>query len=300
MTESPLTAALAAVQAELPDVRKSETATVQTKTGGSYKYSYADLAAVSKAILPLLGKHGLAWVTKPTITEGRFVLVYQLRHVSGEMETGEYPLPTGTPQEIGSAITYARRYTLCSVTGVAPESDDDDAAAASHRQPERDVWESAQPRRPVHPDREHIIAKASAAIAEADTEDKLKALGLRAAEREAEGAITADDALAVRRQIVARLAELHPAGEQQAMQTGVPPGDHPVKIGRSHPKHKAMGALWRQVGLDGTQHREDRLAKTSLIVGRDVDSSADLTVAEADTVVDVLTAEVRKAKKEKP
>src|SRR5690606_34618165 len=83
-----LTAALAAVQAELPSITKGETAVVPTKAGGKYTYSYADLAAVSKAVLPLLGKHGLAWVTRPTLVDGRLVLAYSLRHVSGEEITG--------------------------------------------------------------------------------------------------------------------------------------------------------------------------------------------------------------------
>ena len=109
-----LAAALAAVQAQLPAVAKGETATVPTKSGGSYKYSYADLAAVTRVILPRLGSHGLAWITKPTMREdGKFVLSYKLAHSSGECEAGEYPLPDrGSPQEIGSAITYARRYAL--------------------------------------------------------------------------------------------------------------------------------------------------------------------------------------------
>lgn len=128
--QSGLALALSRVQAELPHIAKSQTARVQTEKT-SYSYSYADLAQVSKAILPLLGKHGLAWITKPTLTpDGAFVLSYRLVHVSGESDEGLYPLPkASTPQAMGSAITYARRYTLCSVTGVAPDSDDDDAAA---------------------------------------------------------------------------------------------------------------------------------------------------------------------------
>lgn len=136
---STLAAALASVQAKLPVIAKSETAEVEgtTKAGRpfKYKYSYADLAAVSKAVLPLLGENGLSWLTKPTLNgDGKFVLAYKLMHASGEHEDGEYPLPAqGTPQDIGSAISYARRYALCSVTGVAPEADDDDGAAASRR-----------------------------------------------------------------------------------------------------------------------------------------------------------------------
>lgn len=129
-----LAAALSAVQAELPRVSKSETGEVKGTTAGgkdyAYKYSYADLASVSAAILPLLGKHGLSFTAWPTMTPRGFLLRYCLLHESGEQMSGEYPLPSNaTAQQLGSAITYARRYTLCSVTGVSPD-DDDDAAAA--------------------------------------------------------------------------------------------------------------------------------------------------------------------------
>ncbi len=131
-TESPnLTTALAAFQSDLPTIGKSNTATVKSDKG-TYTYNYADLADVSAAILPSLAPHGLAWSTQPTMEDGHFLLRYQLRHVSGETIEGAYPLPApGNAQGMGSAITYARRYTLCSVTGVAPAEDDDDGASAS-------------------------------------------------------------------------------------------------------------------------------------------------------------------------
>jgi hypothetical protein len=137
-----LTVALAAVQAELPSVGKDHKAIVQSEKG-TYTYKYANLAAVSAAILPLLSKHGLAWATLPTFDQtGRFVLEYQLRHVSGELLTGSYPLPsTNRPQEMGSAITYARRYALCAVTGVAPEEDDDNASVAERSAAQREERE---------------------------------------------------------------------------------------------------------------------------------------------------------------
>jgi hypothetical protein len=125
-----LAAALVAFQAELPTVRKGETARVPTKSGGEYTYRYADLADVSGVVLPLLAKHGLAFTAKPTLAGGRFVLAYRLLHTSGESDGGFYPLPdSGSAQEYGSNITYARRYALLSVTGVAPDTDDDGAAA---------------------------------------------------------------------------------------------------------------------------------------------------------------------------
>jgi hypothetical protein len=103
---------------------------------GSYSYTYADLAGISEQLLPLLTNCGLSFICKPTVTERGFVLAYSLLHVSGEREDGSYPLPTsGTPQQVGSAITYARRYCLCAVSGVAPEDDDGRAAEEAARAP---------------------------------------------------------------------------------------------------------------------------------------------------------------------
>src|ERR1035441_4590952 len=154
--EGGLFAALADVQAELPPVTKGETAQVKSDKA-NYTYKYADLAAISAAVLPVLGKHGLAFTARPTLLDGHFVLAYSLLHSSGERLDGEYPLSTGasaTPQQIGSLITYARRYCLCAVTGVAPAGEDDDAASANT--PQRwessagDAFDRATPTRPAN------------------------------------------------------------------------------------------------------------------------------------------------------
>lgn len=127
MTEN-LATALAAFQASLPRVGKDNLAVVKSDKG-SYKYNYADLSDVTAVVLPALAKHGLSFSAKPTLIDGKFVLEYTLRHVSGEFDTGHYPLTAGTPQQQGSAITYARRYALSAVTGIVPDEDDDGAAA---------------------------------------------------------------------------------------------------------------------------------------------------------------------------
>lgn len=125
-TPATLASALAAFQAELPRIGKGAEGQV-----GNQRYKYADLADVSAAVLPLLGRFGLSFSTKPTLNDnGAFVLEYVLRHSpSGEFDGGSYPLPTGKPQDVGSAITYARRYALSAITGVAPDADDDGASA---------------------------------------------------------------------------------------------------------------------------------------------------------------------------
>lgn len=154
MTDT-LASALAELQKRLPEVRKGETAEVLTKSGGKYTYSYADLADCSKVILPKLGEVGLSFSSKPTIVDGQFVLVYTLRHVGGDTDEGVYPLPDPTrhsPQEIGSAITYGRRYSLCAITGLAPGGDDDDGAAASkHVASQVNTRRSSKPPRGGHP-----------------------------------------------------------------------------------------------------------------------------------------------------
>lgn len=128
---SELAAALAKFHETLPDVTKGS-------TNPAFKSKYADLADIVKAVLPKLAAQGLAWMTTPTFTDHGFVLAYELRHVSGESVRGEWPLPdptAATPQQLGSAVTYAKRYTLSAVTGIAPDGDDDGNAASASGAP---------------------------------------------------------------------------------------------------------------------------------------------------------------------
>lgn len=143
-----LAAALAAFQLHLPRIGKDNTAQVKSEKG-SYSYKYADLSDVNGTVLPALARHGLSFSAKPTLTEdGRFVLAYVLRHESGGVDEGSWPLPTsGTPQQIGSAVTYYRRYALCAVTGVAPDDDDDGQAAQREHTYERPPAARSQPPR---------------------------------------------------------------------------------------------------------------------------------------------------------
>lgn len=130
-----LAAALAAFQRALPTVEKGAKGQVR----GNPNYKYADLADLNGVVLPELGSFGLSFSCKPTLNAGgRFVLAYTLRHESGGEDSGEYPLPDNvSPQDMGSAQSYARRYVLQAMTGVAPVGQDDDGAAAtraySHR-----------------------------------------------------------------------------------------------------------------------------------------------------------------------
>ncbi len=153
MTDHPnLPAALAAVQAALPVVHKGKTASIKSDKG-SYGYSYADLSDVTAVIMPLLAKHGLSFTCTPRIVgeRGGYELAGVLLHTSGERVEGALPLTGGTPQQLGSSITYMRRYLLGCMTGVVTDDDDDaraatEAAHAARREVHKAVAEDAVPR----------------------------------------------------------------------------------------------------------------------------------------------------------
>jgi hypothetical protein len=122
-----LAAALAKVQASLPKLERDRTVEVQQKSGGSYTYSYATLANLSDAVLPLLAANGLAFTALPGLgSDGKMCLRYLLLHESGESLVGEFPLSAeGGIQVLGGRITYARRYCLAAVVGIAADEDDE-------------------------------------------------------------------------------------------------------------------------------------------------------------------------------
>lgn len=175
---SEINKALAELQGQLPRITKDLIAKVKSeRTGAQYTYSYADLALISREALPLLAKCGLSFTSRPTMTDGRFVLAYELRHTSGEQIAGEYPLPDrGTPQEVGSAITYARRYSLCAVTGIAPDDEDHDAIVAekaARRQRRESSQEKAAPKvNPMSADQQKRMQKLFEQLGKTTREDK--------------------------------------------------------------------------------------------------------------------------------
>lgn len=116
---------------EVPNFVTDETAQAGKKT-----YKYLNLATILKTIKPVFEKHGLAFSQRVT-----FDNTGEARQVIGTVETiifddkeqmvaCSYPFfVTGDPQQVGSAITYARRYSLYAVLGIFPDKDDDGAYA---------------------------------------------------------------------------------------------------------------------------------------------------------------------------
>lgn len=130
-----LATALAAFQAEMPTVPKSNRAEVPTKSGGKYTYTYADLADVTEAAMPILAKHGLSFMSCPRSTDRGYELVGTLLHSSGEEKEGALPIAGNTPQEMGSSLTYMRRYLLGCMTGIVTDDDDDGRLAQNAKKP---------------------------------------------------------------------------------------------------------------------------------------------------------------------
>jgi hypothetical protein len=110
--------ALVAAIGELSNVAK-------TAANPYFKSKYAPLEAIVDATRPVLLKHGLAITQAPLFEEGMAGVETTILHVSGYSTTTTLllPLKDQSPQGVGGAITYARRYALAAVCGLATEDD---------------------------------------------------------------------------------------------------------------------------------------------------------------------------------
>lgn len=124
MDGSKIAAALAKAQSAMGKALKDS-------TNPAFKSKYADLSSVMDACVPALNANGFA-VIQPTVDDehGRYVETILL-HDSGDQLKCRVPLiiQKNDMQGYGSAVTYARRYGLMCMAGIAPEDDDGNAAA---------------------------------------------------------------------------------------------------------------------------------------------------------------------------
>jgi ERF superfamily len=125
-----LAPALVAALGELEDVARARTA-----NAGTYSYRYADLGDVLAAARPVFARHALAISQVPVVDTLTVEITTTIWHSSGQwLKAAPLRLPAGsTAQQTGSAITYARRYSIMALLGLATE--DDDGASAAPRQP---------------------------------------------------------------------------------------------------------------------------------------------------------------------
>lgn len=124
-----LAEALAKAQSQFTFALKASTADMGAKGG---RRKYADLQSVIDAIKPQLTAHGLAVVQATMPNANGISLRTTLMHSSGEWIAGQIDLPIdrmGGIQGMGSALTYARRYALSAMVGIASDEDDDGEAS---------------------------------------------------------------------------------------------------------------------------------------------------------------------------
>src|SRR5439155_1539539 len=128
-----IAAALAKAQVELANPEKSLTATIAApgNSGGDKTFRYAPLSSGLDIVRKSLGRHEIAAVQTTAIdtTAGLVRLTTVLAHSSGEWISSEWPVcpvsETAMPHRMGAALTYARRYALFTLVGIAGEDDVD-------------------------------------------------------------------------------------------------------------------------------------------------------------------------------
>ena len=125
-----LAAALAKAQAELTNPEKSLVATLPAERGQPERtFRYASLAIGLEIVRTTLGRHEIATIQSTAIDRdsGTIKLTTTLMHASGEWIASDWPVCTlaelPTPHRMGAALTYARRYGLFTLVGIAGEDD---------------------------------------------------------------------------------------------------------------------------------------------------------------------------------
>ena len=125
-----IAAALAKAQGELTNPEKSLTATIRSPfpREGEQAFRYASLASGLDIVRKCLGQHEIATVQTTAIDQaGQIQLTTLLAHASGEWISSDWPVcpisETAAPHRMGAALTYARRYALFTLVGIAGEDD---------------------------------------------------------------------------------------------------------------------------------------------------------------------------------
>ena len=137
---------------------------LKTSTNPHFRSKYVDLAGCIEAVVDALNAAGIALIQRTSEDSTGVTVETVFVHESGEMlECGKLHVPASKqdPQGYGSALTYARRYSLMAAAGIAPEDDDGNAASKT---PAPKV--SATKTDLVSPSRMAIVADVAAAIDE--------------------------------------------------------------------------------------------------------------------------------------
>ena len=120
------------IASALVKAQKGFAPALKSSSNPHFKSKYADLAACVEAVVDSLNANGIALIQKQHPSEGGVCVETVFVHESGEVfSAGLLTVPASKqdPQGYGSALTYARRYSLMAACGIAPEDDDGNAAS---------------------------------------------------------------------------------------------------------------------------------------------------------------------------
>ena len=132
-----MTDSITKVAAALVKAQKGFAPALKTSTNPHFKSRYADLSACVEAVLDSLNAEGIALIQKQHPSDNGVAVETVFVHESGEVLSAgilHVPAAKQDPQGYGSALTYARRYSLMAACGIAPEDDDGNAAKAPPKQ----------------------------------------------------------------------------------------------------------------------------------------------------------------------
>ena len=135
--------ALCQFQADCPPMELDREVTVATKAGGQYKFKYSTMLNIVETSRPILHANGLSF-TQLVGPDGTVTTL--LMHKSGQYLSASLLIKgEQTPQGIGSAITYAKRYSLSSILGIVSDDDDDANIASGNKFETKDKVENNLP-----------------------------------------------------------------------------------------------------------------------------------------------------------
>lgn len=138
------------ISAALVKAQKAFGPALKTSTNPAFRSKYAKLENCIEAVIDALNDNGIMLMQQTRACEDGVIVETTFIHESGEMLSGgvlHVPAAKHDPQGYGSALTYARRYSLQAACGIAPEDDDGNQATASvqQRQAAKPVAQAAKP-----------------------------------------------------------------------------------------------------------------------------------------------------------
>lgn len=244
-----LATALAKAQGELTNPEKALTASLPAGLdGGARSFRYASLASGLDIVRKCLGRHAIATLQTTAVDDGHIHLTTVLAHASGEWIASDLPVAPVTiaaaSHRLGAALTYARRYALFALVGIAGEDDAPDLIGAAAELPSLAAGRQARQHAKAST-RPELAPPASAILRDrmlAELEGVVEADALATWTQRRmhdKNSLTRADALIVERAGLAILDRIQAAAEQQTLapsdvmqppRPASPPYDEPLLV----------------------------------------------------------------------